>query len=755
MPQQAAGHHRRRLPVICCCAFVAALFWRAPLDGSRDRALRDNDCLYHLAKVERCLADYPRVPTIDRYSHYPTLYRDHWLTPHTLLYATIARVTGADGADRAALASRVSWLPPLLGALAALLAVLIAAEADPRTPTLVIAALMAVFTRTAMPLFSYGTIDHHLFAALGLECLLLARLRRLRWLWCLGFLALFAATPAASVYASLFLGLLFLTETAVASRREHDVNPPREWQWFLAPAAACLAALLCHRGLDPDPLPWSALESTTMSLFQVLWFLVLGGGMAGSLEVLRRTRRRNQGRQQALIAVAIAGIAVAAAALVLLQLTGQLGTVWARFNAARRMPVSEEMRPLAGAFMTIPYWPKLLVLVTVATAAKLVAALRSHSKTDPAFLYAALTGMLAFGFLEYRFLFATSMLAAVAVALASTAVVGALRRNPRLQSPAARHVPAAILALLFVPVAWTDIGTRVLKITAAAPAAPGNPNAAASEMLEWLAVNTPQPGPRHGATPEYGVFAPWALGHHINVLAERPVVVDPFNHVGVMEPSRNVWLEHDDAELLATLRGHRARYLVVQDAARDILSMVGLTGGDVSHLLAMHEALPGEWLFLQPMTQFAAFRLATTCGVSPPAAHMQPRFFSAARRTINMVSADGQVRTVSRPAVQVYETKPGALLQGTLPEGSGHAILACQLHWTSGEHEPLTIEARINADTEGRFQRRIALPAPVTETSFTIPVSYRLTAGQSQAQITITQHAVDTGETIQVQWQEP
>ena len=747
----------RRTLIVCCLAFLAALIWRAPLDGRRDLALVNNDCVYHLARAEQCLADYPRVRTVDRYSHYPTRFRNHWPTPHALFYATVAKLTGTDRTDRTALVARLSWVPPILGGIAICLALLIAAavrqpQAGAQALVLLITGVTALFSQTGLAIFGYGAIDHHLFACLGIECLVLARLRRQFWLWLAGLLAMLAMTPAASLYASVFMGLLFIAEaTSVCQGTQGTLK--RGWQWFMAPAAACLIALVCHRRLDPDPIALSAMGSTYLTLFQVLWFTVIGAGMSLCLQVLPRVRER-RGARAALLVFGVSVLAIAAVALCILQLSGQLETVWGRLSVARRMPVSEELRPLGSAFVDIPYSIKFQVLVAVFLAVRVAAVFRTRHRAETISLLFFLLGALALGFMEFRFLRAVSMLASVATAMACVETARALARSPRLQSSAGRVAPVALAALLLAPLLAADVGMRLLRIVTQGVAAESPEPVPMKEALAWLKANTPDPGARFGETPRYGVFCSWTWGHHVNVLGERPVVIDPFNHVGVAEPSARVWLSRDDDQLAENLLAYNARYLVIDAAGREVVSMVAMARHDVSDLYAIAERLPGRGLFLAPVSRFAAFRLYAGTGCSPLTTRLQPRFFSETERPLNLVRPDGRVRTLSVPAVQVYEVKPGAVLEGKMPAGVEHVALICRLRWLADQRDTRAIRIELSQDSEGRFRCRTALPAPVQETSFVIDRGYMLSAGKTEVEVPVSQEAVDTGATIEVLWPE-
>ena len=55
-------------------------------------ALSNMDVLYQMHRVARCLGDFPRVASVDTYSHAGSSWHVHWPGPHALLLATIARL---------------------------------------------------------------------------------------------------------------------------------------------------------------------------------------------------------------------------------------------------------------------------------------------------------------------------------------------------------------------------------------------------------------------------------------------------------------------------------------------------------------------------------------------------------------------------------------------------------------------------------------------------------------------------------------
>ncbi|HQR68713.1 MAG TPA: hypothetical protein PLB02_15085, partial [Thermoanaerobaculia bacterium] len=123
-------------------------------------------------------------------------------------------------------------------------------------------------------------------------------------------------------------------------------------------------------------------------------------------------------------------------------------------------------------------------------------------------------------------------------------------------------------------------GALALGLLALFEVAPGLPalrrfqtygNAPGRDLLDLLgrlrALDPPgrdpadRPPPAPGTIP--GVMAPWALGHFVTAVAERPAAADPFLY-GWRRQAR-LFSSPDDAEALAILRAARVRYLITTD----------------------------------------------------------------------------------------------------------------------------------------------------------------------------------------------
>jgi len=654
---------------------ACTLAWRLPASPPEWRfALCENDSLYQLHRVQQCLRDFPRVESIDSYSHYPRGYRVHWMPLHTLFYASLARLAGLPAEAREEIAALLSWVPPLL-ALASLLLVVGIARALTRNDLCVLAvALLYAFGADATRPFVYGTIDHHLFAHLGVLLMVWGRLRLRWWAWVAGAAALLAMTPEAIVYVTALLGCLFAALLA-----EELVEPgavePRRWPWLLAPGLVGLTAFAGGRALETQPLPPTDLTWMYPTAFTPLWLLVVGGAMLAGLRLAARvspaakvagpegggngrsggerttatSRPVDAGRSgRAFAAAVLAGAIVAAAAAAYLLATGALASVATRLlGGGDRLLVGEEASVFARGFFAAPAGYRMTAFALLWVAYRLIAAWRDRTDLYPArmasyaFGWLALALALLLGFAEYRHLYVLSSLQAVALGLAVFGVEERLRAMPLFAR--ARFVPAVVLAAATVPFFLReDVAAR-----AAASAGVCESQPLREELARWLAAHTPPAG----RPPAYGVFAPWSIGHHLHVLADRPVVVDPFNYelddwVGAQV--RRVLHAGTTDEMAAALRDLGARYLVLTNPAAEIVDTLP-AGADAGELLRRNP--DGSVTYQPALARYAAFRLFMSGGAAAETDEL--RLLHASADAEPFTTGGGEVVAVARG--QIYE----------------------------------------------------------------------------------------------------
>lgn len=740
---------KRDRPILWALSLLAILalaaVWRLPATQREWRFLWcENDSLYQLHRVQKCLEHYPRVESVDYDSHYPRGYRIHWINLHTLFYATVAKVAGIGPEQLDRLTAVVSWLPPLFGLVAVLLAVAVAQCFIASDLCALAVGLLCAFSADVVRPFFFGTIDHHLFAHLGVLLLVLGRLRLRLWWWVLGLVSLIAMTPEAIIYVSVLLGCVFLAElAALLLRDDAQVSP---WSWYLSPAAVSVLTWASDRTLATSPLPVLALSWIELSLFQCLWLAVVGIGMRGVLSAAAAAPR--QGRalpRRSVVALGALGL-FGAACLLLLRWTGVFDSLTERLLLAHRFFVGEEASVFRGGFWRAAPWYRILAFSGVFFAAKLAQSYRTRADSDDWFRWIALSVVLVLGLKEYRHLYVLSSLQLVGLGVALFGTERFLRRLPMFAGRVAQAVPGIVLTLAVAsPFVRSDVLDRAAIHGNACGGLP-----LLQEVSGWLKLHTPaarQPGQERAS---YGIFTPWSIGHHIHVFAQRPVVVDPFNlEVDSKEEDtvQAAWLARQPDGLMAALRKNQARYLVLMNPAEEIVGELIRNQVPKDRFVSFSG---GEPTFSPAMSQFASFRLFMTGGLSGEFGQLQPRFYSDESETYTVAEQGSGPRRVIIPRAQVYEVKPGAVITGIAPNGEREVTVSFTLR--RSRKRDAAIEVPVAVGEDGRFRISTALPAPEEETTFRVDSGYRIKAGNHVAEVTVTQDAVDHGSVIEVQW---
>ena len=139
-------------------------------------------------------------------------------------------------------------------------------------------------------------------------------------------------------------------------------------------------------------------------------------------------------------------------------------------------------------------------------------------------------------------------------------VLAAVWIELRKESPKFAAAAAVVLALSFVP-----CGRWLWSLAQGSPYRYLSLTDEQYSMLETLGRLSP---PTAGfddavAKPEYGVLAPWSMGHALSYLARRAAVADPFGH-GVEKEAR-FYTAVDETEAVSVLERNSIRYVVAQD----------------------------------------------------------------------------------------------------------------------------------------------------------------------------------------------
>jgi hypothetical protein len=349
---------------------------------------------------------------------------------------------------------------------------------------------------------------------------------------------------------------------------------------------------------------------------------------------------------------------------------------------------------------------------------------QAQSSRGALFLRMASCAVLLFSLWEYRHFRDYSVLVWPALGALFLALHGAV--SARLVGNRVA-VFAVVCALLAVPF-WFAFGVRGLRQWAELR----EPDVVMDEIVpsitSWLREHAPSPGSRTEGTPAHGVMAPWRVGHHVNLLADRPVLVDPFNHFDVHEIVTSVFLAPDAATLDAALAAHGARYLVLIDTDR-------VTRDLLRRDPTLRRATP------------QAYRLHRDLGLSPEHAHFRPRLFVSPRRLPSAPHREPDSAAI--PRGQVLERVPGATVHGLVNSRDGWFRVSCHVH-VAGERLPRVWTTRLRA-TAGEISFATGLPAPTTETTFKVPGCYEvLGADGTELRACVPESAVTEGRTIEM-----
>jgi asparagine N-glycosylation enzyme membrane subunit Stt3 len=516
-------------------AFVSGVPRFSPLDE-----------LYHAKRMAFSAAGFPRVLEFDpdrgtrgAWCPWPPLY--------DLAAGGVARLAGA--ADFASVLNRVVWFPPLLFAFFVAAVTALVARASGA-----LAGGLAGFALATSPFLvgfsSIGSIDHHFLEPALTFAIAFALIRILRgetcrrrdtWLLAAAMIAaMFVQTALLLACAVTFAVLLFLR--------------PRPLPFLLLAVVVALYALT-----RPAGYPVSA------------WFLGwphagIFAGAAASLFL----RKRDAPLWLALTAgvAVIAAIPAAAEAVA----GGSLflgGDPWLR-TISEFAPVLTE--PLLDLISDLALLSGGLILVWPL-------ALRAWRTRDRA------AGTIALFAIVYLLLVLSSRRFRP-LAISFLALAGALEAAHRW-GPApltARRRPLAILALLLVVVP----PTIQLALWMRQPSPPILPS-----HMPWLraaAFLQRQPGGGR-------VLAPWSMGHLLDVIGGRPVIIDNFGSMpdpGGFHRAHDALLEKDEAALAAYCDAGNIRWLVFANPIYELPEAAAVNAIDPEQYIEMgasHEAV--------------------------------------------------------------------------------------------------------------------------------------------------------------------
>lgn len=569
-------------------------FPAATRDGLR---LLSPDCYGHLRRAASIARHFPRVPLRDPYLNHPDGGVWIWPPAFDLAVGGAARMLYGPGASLDDVARVAAAVPPVLGALQILPLLFLARRLLGRRRAFLGSLTYALLPAAAI-WSGYGHADQHVAETLGFLLFLAAGARAAALEG--------AARGRAAVLAGAALALLVLTwQGALLSAALGLI-----WAaLFLGPASALLA-LATALAVTLGAVATIGRETVPFSYVSFGWFQPLFlAALALPVVLIAAVRTRGTRRAAALVAALVLAAAVVPNAGRIAGATLRGGAYLAVRNATEASAGSDDfadggylsyapdaIRMIAESHPLLdgPAGPALvraagdlsggLFLLPFALALWIAPLRRWKGRAARGRLAGrallVLFGMafLALTLVQRRNVYYLAVFSALALGeLVARVTVPVSRRLRRPSSPLAARgaatLAAAVLifALVIVPgrESWIRFGTYA--------------NAPGPDLLDLLrrlrALDPPPdpaalPPPAPGSVP--GVMAPWAMGHFVTALAERPAAADPFLY-GLRRQAR-LFTATDGAEAREILSGAGCRYLVTTDL-RPVLPLYAAASG--------------------------------------------------------------------------------------------------------------------------------------------------------------------------------
>ncbi len=550
--------------------FLAALTLRlAPFPDATARGWRllSPDCYGHLRRTVSVARNFPRVPYRDSYLNHPDGGVFIWPPAFDLVAGGVARVLFGGGATTEEVLKVAATLPAFLGALHVLPLFAVARRAFGRRR-----ARIATVAYAAIPAAvlwgGFGHFDHHVAEALNLLLVLAAGA------WAVGARGDARFTRAAAFGAAIALAILTWQGAVFAAGLSFlwAALALGEAAAVSGLVATALVALGAAATLPGEPVPFSFVSFG--------WFqpLLLAGATVPLLALAAwRAPTARRRLLWGLLAAAGLGVALPNARRVLDAIFRGGAYVFKEGAGVRRDDFAD------GGFLSYP--PEFLKLV--AECQPLVAGWNSFERAvrelSPGFLLVPVAALLWARAALRRPLRprAAARLLLVFFAAAVFAMALFQQRNVYYLAIFAALALAEVLARIAPRRARGRLRTAVpLLFAACLVVVPGAPYLARArafaagpgyDVLDLFArlraLDPPPvdpsavPPPAPGAIP--GVMPPWAAGHFVTALAERPSAADPFAY-GWRRQCR-LFTATDNGEAFAILSAAKCRYLVTTD----------------------------------------------------------------------------------------------------------------------------------------------------------------------------------------------
>ena len=742
---EAVGRARRfgtPLVLFALALAVRAGPWRDVLRTEQITPV-GSDAWYHLRRIVYGVFRHPEWLDFDRYVHFPQGAKPIWppLFDRGIAWLLRPLVPPLERGGQTAVESLAVWVPPLFGA-AAVVATFLLARRHYGHRAGVAAGLSLALLSGHFWYSQIGFIDHHAAVSLFATLLLAAALAmvaaheagaRLRVVAC----ALLAGALAATCLllwpgCLLHVGLVGLALVGVLlSQRE-----PAPARWFAAAlAGGCLLAglLVAPSGLASDWPQWGAFSPVVLSRFQP-WLFACGAFVAGACALAWRhpVTGATRGRRALSLACACA-LPLAASAWLAPDLGDGARDAWdwlAKRDAFQaRVAESQPLFSDAGRFDATIAVARLSAFVLVFPLALPWLCWRARGRPELARTLVVAVwagGLFAATLVQKRFFDTASVGVALVLALAGVELWRATDRRP-----AARGWGAAVWLLMLLALTpslaqyarfavneWRVLRGEPFQVSGFFAAA-----RASRETADWLRRGTPPTSGWLDATarPEYGVLAPWPLGHAIQYIGRRPAVVDNFgDDVG------------GDGLAFAD-RFYRSREHAVADAA---------AARGVRYVIAQRRL---GFLPEQPELGALAYALFRRDGAEAtgPAGRLLP----ALERHRLVFESEGLRWTDAgaEPVYKVFELVGGAVLAGRAAPGA-HIEVSLDVETNRGRR--FVYRSRAIADDAGGYRARVPYATSGGPAGVRVEPRYQLRCGGELAGVAVPEDAVRRGHTL-------
>ena len=703
---------------------VRALPWRTVL--TQDGVIPSSwDAFYHLRRIAWGVAHFPSVLDFDRYLSFPDGAKPIWSPAFDWLAAAILRPFVASG-DLAALEAATVWAPPLLGgATVAVLAWVCWRHFGPSVGAAaggVLALLPAHYWYSQL-----GFLDHHAAVALVSTLALAAALEMVRepepgvgtaLAWGIGLAACLLVWPGSLLHVALL-------EVAVFAHVLWGPRGPdsarRAGRFALAQVVALAAVWPLSIGNEWPQ--WGAFSPLVLSRFQPWLFAVLALLGAGCWALWARSGVGATPVRRLWSATGVVALLLGASVLAWPELLAGAEDAfrWLARRESFQAQVAESRPLLAGDDGLRIGIRRLSLFLFAAPLAMAVAWRRQAGRPDAArvrLLVWWCAGLLAATLAQKRF-FNTY---AVGQAWLFAWVLVVLHRELVNRLGPSRRLGAAVLvaslAVLLLAPSLASYRPALANLRRADDDEPrfevgasGLRRRAAVGMARWIRAHTPETAGwlDPSRVPEYGVLAPWEVGHVLQWVARRPTLIDNFgDDLGPenFELAQRLYAG-TEAEAVPILEDLQLRYVVVtadpaaaggRAGPRSLLrSLYHRDGAGLSRHRLVYESLPGE------------------------------------------------AKEGAPPLYKVFEVVPGASLEGFAPPGSR---IDLRLTFTTQRKRVGVYRSSAVSDASGRYTFRVPYATRRSPSAVRTGRRVHLVCNGRAARVAIPEEAVLTGGRI-------